>query len=97
MILDSMNRHLIYQNELEAKDTTDTQKSVSYLVLHFEIDNGARLKQNKRDDFTFPIVNFLFSSSNIPTAQFDISYGNLVLVIQCSYFLKEFNYIRKDY
>jgi hypothetical protein len=41
-----MDRHLIYENELEAKDTTDTQKYVSYLVLHFEIDNGARLKQN---------------------------------------------------
>ena len=52
---------------------------------------------DKRDDFTFPIVNFLFSSSNIPTTQFHISYGNLVFVIQCSYFLKEFNYIRRDY
>jgi hypothetical protein len=41
-----MDRHLIYGNGLEAKDTIDTQKYVSYLVLHFEIDNGARLKQN---------------------------------------------------
>jgi hypothetical protein len=41
-----MDRHLIYENGLEAKDTIDTQKYVSYLVLHFEIGNGARLKQN---------------------------------------------------
>jgi hypothetical protein len=60
--------HLIYPNELEIKDTTDTQKTTSYLDIHFEIDNGRRLKTNfyvKRDDFTFPIVDFPFISSNI--------------------------------
>jgi len=57
------------QNELEVKDTTDTQKSVSYLEFHIEIDNGGRLKTklyDKRDDFTFSIRNFPFISSNIP-------------------------------
>jgi hypothetical protein len=34
----------IYPNELEVKDTTDTQKSASYFDLHIEIDNGGRLK-----------------------------------------------------
>ena len=43
-------------NELEVKDTTDTQKSASYLDLHLEIDNGGNY--DKRDDFTFPIINF---------------------------------------
>ena len=55
-------------NELEIKDTTDTQKSASYLDLHLEIDNGGRLKtklDDNRDDFTFPIVNSPFTSSNI--------------------------------
>jgi len=35
------------------------------------IDNGGRLKTNiynKRDVLTFPIVNFLFISSNIATS-----------------------------
>ena len=35
------------------------------------MDNGGRLKTkhyDKRDDFTFPIVNFPFISSNIPAA-----------------------------
>jgi len=44
------------------------KQSASYLDLHFEIDNGGILKTklyDKRDDFTFPIVNFLFISSNI--------------------------------
>ena len=54
------------------KWTTDTQKSATYLDIHLEIDNGGRLKTNfydKRDDFTFPIVNFPFVSSNSPESQ----------------------------
>ena len=38
--------HLIYPNELETKDTTNTQKYNSYLDLYFEIDNGGILKKN---------------------------------------------------
>jgi len=63
--------HRIYPNEFEAKDTTDTQKFASYLDIHLEIDNGGRLKTilyDKCDDFTFPIVNFPFISSNIPAS-----------------------------
>jgi hypothetical protein len=63
--------HRIYPNELEVKDTTDIQKSASYLDFHLEIDNGGRLKTklyDKRDDFTFPIVNFPFISSIITAA-----------------------------
>jgi hypothetical protein len=63
--------HRIYPNELQVKDTTDTQKSASYLDLPLEIDNAGRLKiklEDKRDDFTFPIVNFPFISSNIPAS-----------------------------
>jgi hypothetical protein len=46
---------LIYSNELEVKDITDTQNSVSYRDIHLEINNGRRLKTtlyNKRDDLT---------------------------------------------
>jgi hypothetical protein len=34
----------IYPNELEVKDTTDTQKFASYLDLDLEVDNGGRFK-----------------------------------------------------
>jgi hypothetical protein len=34
--------HRIYPNELEVKDTTDTQNISSYLDLHAEIDNEGR-------------------------------------------------------
>jgi len=47
--------HHIYTNELKVEDVTDTQKPVSYLDLHLEIDNGGRLKAklyDKCDDFT---------------------------------------------
>ena len=63
--------HLIYPNELEIKETTDTPNSASYLDLYLYIDNDRRLKSklyDKRDDFNFPIVNFPFLSSNIPTS-----------------------------
>ena len=55
------NLHLIYTNELEVKDTTDTQKSASYIDLHLEIDNGGILKTKLYD-------NFPFISSNIPAS-----------------------------
>ena len=63
--------HLIYPSELEIKDTTDTNRSASYLDLLLFIDDGGRLKSNlydKRDDFDFKIVNFPFLSSNIPAS-----------------------------
>ena len=45
----------------EIKDTTDTDKSASYLDLHLHIYSDGRLRTNlydKRDDFNFPIVTF---------------------------------------
>ena len=61
----------LYPIELEIKDTTDTDRSASYLDLHLEIDIEGRLRPehyDKRDDFNFSIVNFLFICSNIPAA-----------------------------
>ena len=61
----------IYPIELEIKDTTDTDKSSSYLGIHLEIGSDGRLRTklyDKRDDFNFPIVNFPFICSNIPAA-----------------------------
>lgn len=58
---------LIYPNELEVKDIANT----AYLDLHLEIHKGRGLKiklYNKRDDFTFPIVDYLFIRSNIPAS-----------------------------
>ena len=53
----------IYPIELEIKDTTDTDRSASYLDLHLEIDSEGRLRTklyDKSDYFNFDIVNFPF-------------------------------------
>ena len=51
--------HFIYPNGFEEKDSTNNQKSASYLGLHPAVDNKRRLK-------TFSIVKFPFISSSIP-------------------------------
>ena len=44
-----LHLHHIYLNKLAVKDTTDTQKYVSYLDLHFKTDNEGRLKTKLYD------------------------------------------------
>jgi hypothetical protein len=56
----------IYPIELKIKDTTDTDRSASYLDLHLEIDSEGRLRTKLYDNF--PIVNFPFIYSTIPAA-----------------------------
>ena len=60
----------IYPRELEIKETTETAASSSYLNCYIYIDNGKLTTRlyDKRDNFNFPIVNFPFLSSNIPSA-----------------------------
>ena len=65
----------IYPIELEIKDSTDIDRSASYLDLHLEIDSEGRLGTklyDKRDDFNIPIVKFPFICSNISAA---LAYG----------------------
>ena len=62
-------KHRIYPIGLEIKDTTDTDRTASYLDLHLEIDNEGWIRTklyDKKDDFNFLIVNFPFICSNIP-------------------------------
>ena len=60
----------IYPQKLEIKETTETAASSSYLDCYLYIDNGKLTTwlYDKRDDFSFPIVNFPFLSGNIPSA-----------------------------
>jgi hypothetical protein len=56
---------------LNIKNATDTDRSGSYIELHFEIDSEGRLRTklyDKIDDFNVPIVNCPFICSNIPAA-----------------------------
>ena len=92
--------HQIYPSELEIKETTDTPALASYLDLYLYIDNYGRLTSNlydKHDDFDFPIVNFPFLSSIIPTSP---AYGVYIsqLIRYCRVtFSTERNYRLKNY
>jgi hypothetical protein len=83
----------IYPIELEIKDTTDTDRSASYLDLHLEIDSEGRLRtklSDKRDDFNFLIVNFPFICSNIPAAPACGVYLSVDTIFQNLWFLSGF-------
>jgi hypothetical protein len=52
-----------------SQDTTESDKSASYLDILLNIDSNGRLTTSlydKRNDFDFEIVNFPFLCSNIP-------------------------------
>ena len=62
---------VIYPSELDIKDTTESSCSASYLDLLLEYDTEEKLQlklYDKRDDFNFPIFNFPFLCSNIPSS-----------------------------
>jgi hypothetical protein len=73
------------------KDTTYTGRSASYLDLHLEIDSEWRLRTklyDRRDYFNFPIVNFSFICSNIPTAPaYGVYNSQLIRIFQSLWFL----------
>jgi hypothetical protein len=59
--ISKIKRNYIIPIELEIKNTTNTDRSASYLDLHLKIDSECRLRTklyNKRDDSNFHIVNF---------------------------------------
>ena len=56
-------------DELDIKDTTESEKSASYLDILLNIDSNGRLTSSlydKRDDFDFAIISFPFPCSYIP-------------------------------
>jgi hypothetical protein len=71
----------IYPIEPEIKDTTDTNRSISYIDLHLEIDSEGRLGTklyDKRDDFNIPIVNFPSICSNIPALVYGVYISQMI-------------------
>ena len=62
---------MIYPPELEAKETTDTTSSASFLDVYLEFDDRGQLSTksyDKQDDFNFKIINFPNMRSNIPAS-----------------------------
>ena len=65
----------IYPSQLTVEKAHKSDHLADYLDLTFIIDSVGKLSArlyDKRDDFDFHIVNFLFLSSNIPSGP---SYG----------------------
>ena len=74
--------NVIYPKDI--KDTADKPTHASYLDLHLEIDNRGRLFKrllDKRDDFSFAIINFPFMCGNIPAAPVYGVYISLVVTL----------------
>ena len=59
----------IYPPELQLKKTTECSTALSYLDILITIDNGrfSTTLFDKRDSFSFDIVNFSHLCSNIPS------------------------------
>ncbi len=60
----------IYPKELELKETTESKDGCSYLDLFIFRSDNDRLRcklYDKRDDFSFKIINYPFMESNIPS------------------------------
>ena len=59
----------IYPSQLTVEEANKSDQLADYFDLTFIIDSGGKLSTrlyDKRDDFDFHIVNFLFLSINIP-------------------------------
>jgi hypothetical protein len=98
----SINNHnfhnyvqLIYPNELEIKETTESDKSPSYLDILLNIDSNGRLTTslyNKRDDFDITIANFPFLCSDIPLSPaYGVYISQLIRYARACFAYKDFS------
>ena len=81
----SLNNYVnrFYPIEPEIKDTTERDRSASYLDLHLKIESEGWLRMrlyDERDDFNFHSVNFPFMPGTIPAAP---AYG-VYISLRCS-------------
>jgi hypothetical protein len=87
--------HLIYPDELKIKDTTESDKSASYLDISFNFDSNGRLTTSlydKRDDFDFAIVNFPSLCSNIPLSPaYDVYISQLIRYTRACFAYEDFS------
>ena len=89
----------ICPSQLNVEKVNTSDHLANYLDLTFIIESNNRLYTklyDKRDDFDFHIVNFLFLSSNIPSS---LSYGvyisQLIRYARCCSYYDDFGYRHK--
>ena len=89
----------IYPSELTVEKANKSDHLADYLDLTFIIDSGGKLStrlDDKRDDFDFHIVNFLFLSSNIPSGpSYSVYISQLIRYARCCSHYEDFRYRHK--
>jgi hypothetical protein len=92
---------LIYPDEIEINDTTESDKFASYIDILLNIDSSDRLITticDKRDDFDFAIVNFPFLCSNIPfSPAYGVYISQLILYARACFAYEDFSKNEENY
>jgi hypothetical protein len=87
--------HSIYPDELEIKDTTESDKCISYLDILLNIDSNGRLTTSlydKRDDFDFAYVDFPFLCSNLQLSPaYDVYISQLIRYTRACFTYEDFS------
>ena len=90
----------IYPSSLELKETTDSTDGTSYLDLYLFKDQYGFLSRrlyDKRDDYSFNIVNYPFMDSNIPQGPaYGVYISRLVAFARACQTLGDFNQRHKN-
>ena len=89
----------INPSQLAVKKANKSDHLADYLDLTFIIVSGGKLSTrpyDKRDDFDFHIVNFLFLSSNIPSGpSYGVYISQLIRYARCCSHYDDFKYCHK--
>ena len=89
----------IYPSQLTVEKANKSDHLADYLDLTFIIDSGGKLSTrlyDRRDDFDFHIVNFLFLSSNIPSGpSYGVYISQLIRYARCCSHYDDFRYRHK--
>ena len=89
----------IYPSQLTVEKANTSDDVANYQDLNFIIGSNNRIYTNlydKRDDFDFYIVNFLFFSGNIPSSLSDGVYiSQLIRYARCCSYYSDFGYRHK--
>ena len=89
----------IYPSQLTIEKASKSGHLADYPDLTFIIDSGGNLstrQYDKRDDFGFHIVNFLFLSSNIPSGHsYGVYISQLIRYARCCSYYDDFRYRHK--
>ena len=83
----------IYPSELQRNKANTSDTEAAFLDLHFSISNDIfSIKfYDKRDDFDFEIVNFLFLDGDVPRSTSYGVFSQLICFARASSYITDFN------